>query len=152
MYVVAFYPPQYGNDRTSYYPTYGALYNGYVIMTDKLCPEGWHVPSNAEWGTLVDYLGGEGMAGNKLKEEGVNYWVGPNTWATNSSGFTALPGGLRYHDGLFSDFGFGGYWWSSTEKSTSQLYFWYLYYEDVKVFTFQNLKKNGFSVRCLKDY
>jgi uncharacterized protein (TIGR02145 family) len=132
--------------------TYGALYNGYAIMTDKLCPEGWHVPSNAEWGTLVDYLGGEGMAGNRLKEVGANYWVGPNTLATNESGFTALPGGFRYQDGLFHDFGFGGYWWTSTEQTASRLYFRHLYYEDFKVFTFPNLKKNGFSVRCLRDY
>jgi uncharacterized protein (TIGR02145 family) len=142
----------YGNDSVSYFPTYGALYNGYVIMTDKLCPEGWHVPSNMEWGTLVDYLGGEVMAGNRLKEAGTNYWVGPNTLATNESGFTALPGGFRYQDGLFHDFGFGGYWWTSTQQSTSRLYFRHLYYEDFKVFTFPNLKKNGFSVRCLKDY
>jgi len=142
----------YGNDSASYFRTYGALYNGNVIMTNKLCPDGWHVPSNAEWGTLVDYLGGEGMAGNRLKEAGANYWVGPNTLATNESGFTALPGGFRYQDGLFHDFGFGGYWWTSTGLSISRLYFRHLYYEDYRIFTFPNQKENGFSVRCLRDY
>ena len=121
-------------------------------MTDMVCPEGWHVPGNAEWGMLVDYLGGEEKAGNKLKEAGENYWIGPNALATNESGFTALPGGFRYQDGLYHDFGFGAYWWTSTEQSTSRLYFRHLYYEDFKVFTFQNLKKNGFSVRCIKNY
>jgi len=141
----------YENEESSFKPSYGALYNGYAVSTCKLCPTGWHVPSDAEWTALRTYLGDENVAGEKLKESGTTYWISPNTGATNQSGFTALPGGLRYHDGLFHDFGFSGYWWSSTEYSASRAFFFYMDYEYSNVFRFNNLKKIGFSVRCIKD-
>jgi uncharacterized protein (TIGR02145 family) len=141
----------YENEESSFKPSYGALYNGYTVNTGKLCPIGWHVPSDAEWTALRTYLGGENVAGEKLKESGTTYWVSPNTGATNESGFTALPGGLRYQDGLFHDFGFSGYWWSSTEYSASRAFFFYMDYEYSNVFRFDNFKKIGFSVRCMKD-
>ena len=142
----------YNNDAASYKATYGALYNGYTVSSGKLCPIDWHVPSDADWTILTNYLGGESVAGSKLKETGTSFWVSPNTGATNESGYTALPGGLRYHDGSFHDFGFSGYWWSSTEYSTARAYFRYMDYEYSNVFRFNNLKKIGFSVRCLRDY
>ena len=142
----------YTNEESSFKPSYGALYNGYAVSTGKLCPTGWHVPDNAEWTALTAYLGGENVAGGKLKEYGSTYWVSPNTGATNESGFTALPGGLRYHDGLFHDFGFSGCWWSSTEYSASRAFFFYMDYEYGNVPRFDNIKKIGFSVRCMKDY
>jgi uncharacterized protein (TIGR02145 family) len=142
----------YDNEASSFKPSYGALYNGYAVSTGKLCPTGWHVPSDEEWTTLTTWLGGESFAGDKLKETGTSFWVSPNTGATNESGYTALPGGLRYFDGLFHDFGFSGYWWSSTEYSTTRAYFRYMDYEYDNVFRFNNLKKIGFSVRCLRDY
>ncbi len=142
----------YNNDSISYKNTYGALYNGYAVITDKLCPAGWHVPSDEEWTRLTDYLGGEIYAGDRLKETGTDYWVSPNTGTTNDVGFTALPGGLRYYDGIFHDFGFSGYWWTSTEYSSTRSYFRYMDYEYSEVFRFNNLKKIGFSVRCIRDY
>jgi len=142
----------YDNDSVSYKNTYGALYNGYVVNTDKLCPKDWHVPSDEEWTALTEYLGSESVAGDRLKETGTDYWVSPNTGATNESGYTALPGGLRYYDGLFHDFGFSGYWWTSSEYSSTRAYFRYMDYEYSDVFRFDNLKKNGFSVRCIRDY
>jgi uncharacterized protein (TIGR02145 family) len=142
----------YSNEESLFKPSYGALYNGYAVSTGKLCPTGWHIPGNAEWTALIAYLGGENVAGEKLKDYGTTYWVSPNTGATNESGFTALPGGVRYHDGQFHDFGFSGCWWSSTEYSASRAYFFYMYYEYGNVSRFDNFKKIGFSVRCMKDY
>lgn len=141
----------YNNEMSSFKSLYGALYNGYSVSTGKLCPMGWHVPNDSEWTVLITYLGGETVAGEKLKEKGLDFWVSPNTGANNESGFTALPGGLRYYDGIFHDFGFSGYWWTSTEYSESRAFFRYMDYEYSNVFRFNNLKKIGFSVRCIKD-
>lgn len=142
----------YDNDLSSFKPSYGALYNGYAISAGQLCPTDWHVASDADWTILINYLGGESVAGGRLKEPGTSYWVSPNTGATNESGFTALPGGLRYHDGIFHDFGFSGYWWSSTSYSEERAFFRYMDYEYSNVFRFDNVKKIGFSVRCVRDF
>ena len=80
----------YNNDASSYKNTYGALYNWFTVETGKLCPTGWHVPSDAEWFTLIDFLGGESVAGGKLKEIGNTHWNSPNTGATDEYGFTAI--------------------------------------------------------------
>ena len=141
----------YENDEAAFKEIYGALYNWYAINTGKLCPTGWHAASDAEWSVLTTYLGGESVAGGKMKETGVDYWVEPNVGATNDQGFSALPGGFRYYDGKFYDFGFSGYWWASGELSASRARFRYLSSDDSVVFRFDNLKKNGFSVRCIKD-
>ena len=77
---------------------YGALYNWFVVKTCKLCPSGWHVPTDAEWTILENHLGGISVAGGKMKETGTEHWFAPNTDATNESGFTALPGGWRDGD------------------------------------------------------
>jgi len=142
----------YDNEESSYKPMYGALYNGFAVLTGKLCPVGWHVPADIEWAALVKFLGGEHVAGAKLKEKGTTFWVSPNAGASNESGFTALPGGVRYHDGAFHDFGFSGYFWSSTEYYQNRAFFYYVDYQYTNVFRFDNLKKNGFSVRCIMDY
>jgi uncharacterized protein (TIGR02145 family) len=132
--------------------TYGALYNWYAVNTDKLCPNGWHVPSDAEWTTLVNYLGGASVAGGALKEAGTSHWSSPNTSATNSSGFSALPGGVRgISGGSFSRLGNYGYWWSSTELDGSYAWYRYLYYNNASVGRDRNHKSYGFSVRCLRD-
>jgi uncharacterized protein (TIGR02145 family) len=141
----------YNNDEATFKSRYGALYNWHTVNTGKLCPQGWHVPTDAEWTTLTDYLGGENVAGGKMKEHGTTYWVSPNAGATNESSFTGLPGGFRYHDGEYFDFGFSGYWWSSTGYSDARAYFRFLYHEDRSIFRFNNDKKIGFSVRCLKN-
>ena len=105
------------NDETLYKNIYGALYNWYTVNTGKLCPTGWHVSTDAEWTTLVDYLGGKYVAANMLKEPGTNHWTSLSTDATNTSGFTALGGGIRYYSGgTFYDVGNNGSWWGSTAE------------------------------------
>lgn len=131
---------------------YGALYNWHTVGTNKLCPNGWHVPSNTEWKTLTVYLGGESVAGGRLKEAGTLHWKKPNTGATNKSGFTGLPGGFRH--AAFSRFyyaGFFGYWWTSTALKTEYARHRHLGYEYKYVFRNRFHKRTGFSVRCLKD-
>lgn len=132
--------------------SYGALYNGYAASTGKLCPANWHVPDQSELIELTKHLGGANIAGGKLKASGTAFWVSPNFGATNEIGFTALPGGLRYHDGKFHDFGFSGYWWTSSKHNPGRAFFFYMDYEYSNVFIFNNLKKIGFSVRCIRDY
>lgn len=133
----------YNNDIT-YKSTYGALYNWYSVSTGKLCPTGWHVPTDGEWTVLTNALGGNSNAGGKMKEEGTAHWESTNSDATNSSGFTALPGGTRPDD-IFYDIGISGYWWSSSsmckQLSSTQKYIWSA---NVDV-------GRGLSVRCVKD-
>jgi uncharacterized protein (TIGR02145 family)/uncharacterized repeat protein (TIGR02543 family) len=141
---------------------YGALFNWYAVNTGKLAPAGWHVPSDLEWTTLATFLGGESIAGDKLKEAGGVHWAPwsdghnsyPNT-GTNSSGFTALPGGDRDYgsnDGIFGNVGWDGNWWSSTGDAS---FAWirslannpaaFVNRNDYGYLTY------GFSVRCLKN-
>ena len=96
----------YNNDAAANKNRFGALYNWYTVNTKKLCPAGWHVPNDKEWTTLRTYLGGEEIAGGKLKETGTTHWTSPNTDATNQTGFTALPGGGRRSNGEFFGLGF----------------------------------------------
>jgi uncharacterized protein (TIGR02145 family) len=133
---------------------YGALYSGYAVITGKLCPTGWHVPTDAEWETLIAYTGGANNGALKLKEIGTIHWLGPNTWTTNETGFTALPGGFSFNDMTF--FGYievTGSWWTSTE-SDNYLYsydmnYMYPYYDEVH--SGRGEKGAGFSVRCIKN-
>jgi uncharacterized protein (TIGR02145 family) len=141
----------YNNDKSTFKDKYGALYNGYAVNSNKLCPQGWHVPGDDEWSVLAAYAGGENFAGGSLKEAGTSHWVRPNSGATDKNKYTALPGGLRYSDGAFHDLGFSAYWWTSTQYSESRGIFRFLYYKDSCVYRFDNVKKIGFSVRCLKD-
>lgn len=91
----------YDNDSINYKDTYGALYNWNAINTGKLAPVGWHVATDADWTTLTTYLGGDSIAGGKLKEQGTSHWAIPNTGASNTSGFTGLPAGFRNPAGIF---------------------------------------------------
>ena len=148
---------------TANYTTYGVLYNWTAAMNgvassdsnpsgvQGACPEGWHLPSDAEWTTLSDYLGGISYAGGKLKEAGTAHWTGPNTGATNESGFTALPGGYRRNDGIFYFIGSNGYWWSSTDHNTSSAWYRNLCNSYSDVFRYTSTKDIGFSVRCVRD-
>lgn len=140
----------YNNDAATNKSTYGALYNGYTVNTGKLCPTGWHVPSDAEWTDLTTYLGGEAVAGGKLKEAGTIHWNNPNSGATNTTGFTALPSGYRNYDDPFGTIGNGGYWWSSSEDAINA---WNRYVSSSSSDVYRNdySKRNGFSVRCVKD-
>lgn len=140
---------------------YGKLYNWYAVNDLRgLCPTGWHVPSgndtSSEWKTLIDFLGGLGVAGGKMKtkgtiQAGTGYWQDPNTGATNESGFTGLPGGFRGSTGIFFDLGVNGICWSSTESSTSNAWFRGLGDNTVIVSQDRLGKRLGFSVRCLRD-
>jgi uncharacterized protein (TIGR02145 family) len=130
---------------------YGALYNWYTVNTGKLCPEGWHVPTDEEWTILTDYLGGRGVAGGKLNETGSSHWLSPNTGATNESGFTGLPAGYRSYAGGFSSIKNYGFWWSSTEWSSSGAWYRDAYYGYESVDRSNSNKKSGATVRCLKD-
>jgi uncharacterized protein (TIGR02145 family) len=143
----------YNNDSATYANTYGALYNWFAVdNANGLCPTGWHVPTDAEWTVLTDFLGGSSVAGGPLKETGTAYWNSPNTGATNSSGFTAFPGGFRYNaNGNFSNIGNGGYWWSSTAYSTADAWGRILFSFDSDVTRGLSTKKSGFSVRCVRD-
>jgi uncharacterized protein (TIGR02145 family) len=140
----------YDNDQ-SYKPVYGLLYNWYAVNSGKLCPAGWHVPNETDWTTLTDYLGGSGLAGGLLKEAGTGHWLSPNTGATNSSGFTALPGGGRGEDGIFGYLRNYGNWWESTEDNTSNAWYRGMHYNSSSVGRASYNKKAGFSVRCIKD-
>jgi len=141
----------YNNDEATYGNTYGALYNWYVVETGNVCPTGWHVPTDAEWTILTDYLGGTSVAGGKLKDTGTTHWTSPNTGATNETGFTALPGGCRGSGGSFDDVGRFGYWWSSTEISSTNAWFRVVNYLFATIVRSNYNKEFGFSVRCLRD-
>jgi len=146
----------YNNDATTYSATYGALYNWPAVNTGKLCPIGYHVPSDAEWTALTTYLEGEMIAGNKLKETGTTHWQSPNKEAINVTGFTALPGGHRapelynINNSFFSVGGYGS-WWSSSEYSGT-VWFRDMAYSYSSVGRGIINMKYGLSVRCLQDH
>jgi uncharacterized protein (TIGR02145 family) len=149
----------FGNDSANR-EIYGGLYNWYTVQTDKLCPDGWHVPSDEEWKELRRILGDDGTAGDALKEKGTRYWKSPNEGATNSSRFTALAGGYRSFDGTFNLLKSDGYWWSSTEsvwyrKSPDSIptiaFYMNLRYDDHDIYRNASEKSNGFNIRCIKD-
>jgi uncharacterized protein (TIGR02145 family) len=140
------------NNNSSYVLTYGRLYNWYAVNDNKgLAPEGWHIPSDAEWITLINYLGGVNVAGGKLKESGIVHWQNPNTGATNVSGFTALPGGFRGLGGAFGDIGVSAYIWSATEDNMNKAWFYHMNYSYSMIDRINYDKYHGFSVRCIKD-
>ncbi len=135
---------------------YGALYNWYAINTTangnkNVCPTGWHVPTDVEWTTLTTNLGGESVAGVKMKEAGLAHWLSPNTGATNESGFTGLPGGYRYNSGTFYLIGGSGLWWSSKGYDATNAWIRGLGSGNGDVFRGDGIKGSGFSVRCLRD-
>jgi len=124
----------YYNNDPSTEPKYGKLYNWYAVNDPRgIAPTGYHVPSDTEWTVLTDYLGGESVAGGKMKKAGTAYWNAPNTDATNSSGFTGLPGGDRSNNGVYSTIGYNGSWWSSSEDNTN--YAWYRYLSNSDILT-----------------
>jgi uncharacterized protein (TIGR02145 family) len=149
----------YDNDANANRATYGALYNWYAINTGKLCPKGWHVPSNEEWITLRTYLGGEEIAGGKMKETGTSHWQSPNAGASNQSGFTALPGGVRGIVGTGNKGKFGGQgtncsWWSTTRLNSepfSLIFGFWIYTNSSRIFRSEFYVTDGVNVRCIKD-
>jgi uncharacterized protein (TIGR02145 family) len=146
---------------TSNYTTYGVLYNWPAAIAGSesstanpsgvkgVCPPGWHLPSDAEWTQLTDYLGGESVAGGKLKS--TTHWESPNTGATNKTGFTALPAGYRDFHGTFYYIGYKSNWWSASAYDANYAWGRCLYYYQGKVLKSLSSKGSGFSVRCVKD-
>lgn len=131
---------------------YGYLYNWYVLSNKyKLCPKGWHVPTDSEWATLISFLSGEPVAGGKLKATGTTLWLNPNAGAVNSSGFSALPGGYRKDDGNFNSISSNAFFWSATERSNVTAWNYYMDYNSSFVNKFNADKKIGAYVRCLMD-
>ena len=141
----------YNKDAIAGKSTYGALYNWYTVSTNKLCPKGWHVSTDAEWTALTTSLGGETVAGGKLREKGTTHWEKPNDGATNGSGFTTLPGGYRNNHGAFANIGFFGFWWSATEYVPTAAWCRTMGCVGSEVLRIYSIKKNGYSVRCIKD-
>ncbi len=153
----------YNNDPANN-TKYGKLYNWYAVSpttngNKNVCPTGWHVPTDAEWMVLIDYLGGTSVAGGKMKEVGTTSWISPNTDATNTSLFTGLPGGFRDNNGNYFNIGYDGDWWSSTEGNTSNAWWRNLNYNFGNAYGFGydgpdssyiSNKEQGLSVRCLR--
>jgi uncharacterized protein (TIGR02145 family) len=159
------------NNKDSYKDTYGALYNWFTTNLvynggKNICPNGWHVPTNEEWGILITFLSniGYGFEGSKREiaksMAATSGWqphditgnVGNHQPSNNSSGFTALPGGYRNFLGTFNYIGKYSYWWSSTESSNTNAYYRFMhnYYSYVGKANFS--KQNGFCIRCLRDF
>jgi uncharacterized protein (TIGR02145 family) len=142
----------YNNDESTA-GVYGKLYSWHTVETGKLCPAGWHVPESNEWETLIAFLGGENVAGGKMKEQGTVHWSESGSDITNESGFTALPGGLRNSNGAFSSINIGGYWRAAT-ASESQEGFMVTFWTGSWNAGFnigEDPKNAGLSVRCMKD-
>jgi uncharacterized protein (TIGR02145 family) len=138
--------------------TYGGLYQWNELMqyvttegVKGICPSGWHIPTDAEWTTLTDFLGGESIAGGQMKEAGTAHWASPNTGATNSTGFTALPSGSRDDNGGFYDLVYEERFWSSTEYSSTGAWVRYVKYDDEDLSKAGHHKIFGFAARCVKN-
>ncbi len=152
----------YNNDYTINYTTYGALYNFYVVKTQKLCPSGWHVATNGDWISLAESVGDTNYgtediltstAGGKLKEKGIAHWEYPNTAASDTAGFTALPGGFRScATGTYYELGTYGYWYSSDEDNYGVIEIFEILHDKAYLTAGSGgNKNNGCSVRCVKD-
>ena len=141
----------YNNDIDNV-ATYGKLYNWYAASDIRnIAPAGWHVPNDIEWQTLVNYLGGDAIAGWKMKESGTVHWSPPNTGATDEYGFTALPGGYRGWYGIFADLGNYATYWTSTVISSTYAWYRSVSYDNPEVSHYDSKKHYGFSLRCVKD-
>lgn len=144
----------YNNNSSNEADTYGNLYNWLAVNDSRnIAPEGWHIPTDDEWTILTTYLGGENVAGAKLKETDTTHWRSPNTGATNESGFTALPGGAR-RLGMadYALMGTYGYFWSSTlRNSGTSAWHRFVSYRSSEIFREGTGKTQGYSIRCVRD-
>lgn len=147
---------------TENYHIYGVLYNWPAAMAGAtgsnknpsgvqgICPTGWHMPSDEEWSELRNYLGDDD-AGGKLKETGTTHWNDPNEGATNETGFTALPGGVRSSYGAFYEIGSNGVWWTTTESLVNEAYVWTILYFSSTLGCYNTYMELGCSIRCVRD-
>jgi uncharacterized protein (TIGR02145 family) len=146
------------NDDTANCAIYGGLYQWDEMMqytttpgTQGICPAGWHIPTSAEWDTLVSFLGGQYVAGGKMKEVGIAHWFPQNIGASNLSGFSALGAGLRYNSGTFDYFNIYAMFWSSNEYFSINGYMQFMYYANAQTVHSINYKTYGYSIRCFRD-
>lgn len=144
----------YSNNYSEFGEFFGGLYNGHAVLSGKICPENWKVPSSDDWKELVEFLGGESVAGGKLKEEGTAFWHSPNNAATNQFGFSARGGGYRH--GTFGNFDairHNGYWWSSTiNEDNNNLIKIVEIDKNTSLIHYSDFNKNyGISVRCILE-
>lgn len=140
------------NNNVNNVTTYGRLYNGYAVSDSRnIAPAGWHVATDAEWQTLVDFMGGDAIAGGKLKEAWTTHWTSPNTGATNECGFTALPGGFRFGTGQFYGLQAHGNFWTSTLASSVTAWYRFVHCTNAEVAHFTAGMTAGFAIRCVKD-
>jgi len=141
------------DDFPSYKKTYGILYNWYAVNSNKLCPVGWHIPTDQEWSQMITYLGGVMIAGGMLKESSLNYWKTPNKGASNMSYFWGLPGGMiESSDSSFQRITEMGCWWTSTSHNKDMAIARVMYYSNESVREVFYPKKCGLSIRCIWDY
>jgi uncharacterized protein (TIGR02145 family) len=143
-----FYNNDAGNNTV-----YGKLYNWYAAADARnIAPVGWHVPSVDERSILYYTAGGLDIGGGELKEAGLTHWDSPNLGATNSTGFTALPGGIRRPTGEYWFMGFSGYWWTTTDyPGYDDVEFMGLFANSAEADQISDVKENGLSIRCVKD-
>ena len=138
----------YGN-TDDFISSYGFLYNWYAIDDERnISPEGWHIPTEAEWNTLFNSLGGYEIAGGKMKETGTSHWNSPNSGATNESGFSARGGGRRWRDGPFMDLKVSADFW---QKNVDWGFSWGLYNQNTHISGTWRFNVEGISIRCVKD-
>jgi len=142
---------------------YGKLYNWYAAANPKICPQGWHIPTDAEWQQLelvlgmaadevnaTDYRGGVQQVGGKMKA--TTLWQSPNTGATNESGFSGLAGGFRSSlDGSFDLLGFNGYWWSASKSVADSAWGRYLNFGGAGVGKYDFDERDALCLRCVRD-
>ncbi len=136
----------YGDDLNNV-AKYGYLYDWETAK--NVCPSGWHLPTDEEWTTLTNLIGGERIAGSKLKEAGTIHWVSPNKDATNETGFSALPGGYRFR--AYYSIDHYGYWWTASERNATSSWCRYMVNTFPNCYREYSTKSNGCSVRCFKD-
>ena len=148
----------YDNNKVVFGDTqgYGALYNWSTVNPDSnggknVCPKGWHVPTDAEWTVLITYLGDPATAGGKLKEAGTGHWISPNAFATNETGFTAIPGGLRLYNGKFLNVGRSGHWWAAPDPRSGKANDYSMDSNGGRITPNPVTPDNGESIRCIKD-
>lgn len=143
----------YQSNNSANDPTYGKLYNWYAVNDPRgLAPVGYHIPSDAEWNTLTNHLGGISVAGGKMKEIGISHWESTSDSVTNESGFLGLPGGYRYtSEGAFTGTGSQACWWTSTTSSCCSSYNRCLYSNSSVLISNSYYQSGGLSVRCIKD-
>jgi uncharacterized protein (TIGR02145 family) len=141
----------YENDE-QLIPVFGMMYNWYAAVDScRLCPEGWHVPSDEEWEILIDFLGGAEIAGGKMKSTDTSLWKSPNVGATNESGFSVLPGGYRDHNGIYNGRGSWGIFWSTTVYNYLSARVRITEARHEKAYSDFSTNEHAFYVRCVKD-